>query len=187
MTRANLNFIGQNPGELPRVLFHYHNGDQYPEGLLQYFGIEAFLTIDRLWTPDDFCTWIRGNYREACRKITTLPNGLTISAHAESDKPTEPEDLGEGGQPKIFYTGCFVTDFSYVFTHGLKLGRKRKDGSRRHEELNWVKAWDWDELIFDGPASKFRTFCQKRVKQEIIPGDVAAKAAVLESLIAVNS
>ncbi|CAN5210081.1 hypothetical protein BH10PLA2_BH10PLA2_39610 [soil metagenome] len=104
-----------------------------------------------------------------------------MNAHAESDKPAEPEDLGEDGQPKVFYTGCFITDFPYVFTHALKLGRKRKDGSSRDEEVNWVTAWSWNELIFDGPAAKFLTFCQKRVKQEIIPGDVAAKDTVLRS------
>jgi hypothetical protein len=90
MTRSNLNFVWQNSGESPRVLFHYHNGDQHPEGLLQWFGIESFLTLDRLWTPGDFRDWIQANYKVACRKVTKFPNGVTIDAHAESDTPAEP-------------------------------------------------------------------------------------------------
>ena len=45
MTRANLNFVWQTPGQTPRVLFHYHNGDQYPEGLLQFFGPDSGTTL----------------------------------------------------------------------------------------------------------------------------------------------
>src|SRR5438874_1458057 len=100
MTRGNLNFVWQNIGETPHTLFHYHNGDQYPEGLLQWFGIEKFLTINRLWTPDDFRSWIRENYRKAGRQVTPLGNGLSIDAYTLTDEPAEAEDFGEGGQPK---------------------------------------------------------------------------------------
>lgn len=115
MTRSNLNFIWQNPGEAPRTLFHYHNGDQYPEGLLLFYGIEEFLSIKRPWTPDDFRSWISKNYREAGRQVTQLAGGMSLDMHCETDIPAEPEDLGDGGQPRIYYTDGFITDYSYVF------------------------------------------------------------------------
>ncbi len=182
MTRANLNFIWQNPGGMPRTLFHYHNGDQYPEGLLQFFGLEDFLTIDHLWTPEDFRAWIQKNYREASRKLVNLGNGLTMDAHAESDEPAEPEDLGEGGQPRVYYTEGFSTDYSYVFSHHHVPGRKRKDGTRPLREQNWVQAWNWDKLIFSGGAKQFLRFCQKRVKPAVIPPEVKMFSAVSAAL-----
>jgi len=182
MTRANLNFVWQNRGEAPRTLFHYHNGDQYPEGLLQFFGIEEFLSLPQPWTPEDFRSWIRKNYRKPCRQITTFANGITLDAHAESEEPAEPEDLGEGGQPKVYYTDGFVTDYSYVFTHHDVFGRKRKDGSRVSREQNWVTVWHWEKLLFDGNAKKFLTFLRKRVKPAVLPPDVAAFSAVTSAL-----
>ena len=187
MTRANLNFVWQNPGEAPRTLFHYHNGDQYPEGLLQFFGVEEFLTLDHLWTPDDFTSWVRGNYRQACRKVTTLANGVSIDAHAESDEPAEPEDLGEGAQPRIVYTDGFLTDYSYVFTHRHVPGRRRKGGSRPYRERNWVTVWHFRRLVFDGSAERFLRFCQRRVRPAAIPADQAASSSVGEILRAALS
>lgn len=184
MTRSNLNFVWQNQGESPRVLFHYHNGDQYPEGLLQFFGIEAFLTLDRLWTADDFRDWIRLNYRQACRKIAKLPNGMTIDMHAETNDAAEPDDLGENGQPKIYYTNGFTTDYSYVFTHEYVPGRRCKDGTRPYEKRNWVTAWNYKRLIFDGSAPGFLNFCRKRIQPKIVPGDAAVFSAVSNALAA---
>lgn len=155
-------------------MFHYHNGDQYPEGLLQFFGIEGFLTADHLWTPDDFRAWITKNYRQTCRKVTTFPNGFSIDSHAESDEPAEPEDLGEAGQPRICYTDGCITDYSYVFTHRHVPGRKQKDGTRPYLERNWVTVWNYQKLIFDGTPRQFLTFCRKRIKPQILPADQQA-------------
>jgi len=94
---------------------------------------------------------------------------VTIDAHAETDDPAEPEDLGEGGQPKIYYTDGFKTDYSYVFSQEYKPGRKQKDGTRRYEKHNWVSVWDYNKLMFDGTPQRFLRFCQKRVKPKIIP------------------
>ncbi len=182
MTRANLNFLWQNSGEAPRTLFHYHNGDQYPEGLLQFFGIEPFLCSDRPWTPEDFRAWIRANYRKPCRKVTTLPNGVSIDMHAETDDPAEPEDLGECGQPRIYFTDGFLTDYSYLFTQEYRSGRKQKDGTRPLKPCNWVTVWNYKRMIFDGSAASFLTFCRKRVKPAIIPGDATAFSAVATAL-----
>lgn len=182
MTRANLNFVWQNPGEAPRTLFHYHNGDQYPEGLLQFFGIEAFLTLDRLWTPDDFRSWIRTNYRRSCRQVTQLANGVSIDSHAETNDPAEPEDLGENGQPRIYYTDGFATDYSYLFTHHYVYGRKRKDGTRPFDPVNWVSVWNFKKLVFDGSAKRFLRSCEKRVQPRVVPGESASFSAVSAAL-----
>lgn len=161
MTRANLNFIWQNSGEAPRTLFHYHNGDQYPEGLLLFFDMESFLSIRRPWTPEDFCSWIAKNYRAAGRKIVTLGNGMTIDSHCETDEPAEPEDLGEGGQPRIYYTDGFITDYSYVFS---------VDGFRKGAAANQVLAYKWDRRIFTGSARQFLTYCRKQAgKDKMVP------------------
>jgi hypothetical protein len=129
MTRANLNFVSHEA-----ILFHYHNGDQYPDGLVDYFGIRELCAIDRLWTPDDFKAWIRNNYTEATRRITNFANGMSIDAHAQTDVPAETEAVE---QPCIYYTGSFITDYSYVFTHSFQTGRKRKDGSRQLKDVNY--------------------------------------------------
>ena len=157
MTRANLNFIWQNSGEAPRTLFHYHNGDQYAAGLLLFFDIESFLSIRRPWTPDDFRSWIAKNYRVAGRRIARLGNGMTIDSHCETDEPAEPEDLGEGGQPRIYYTEGFITDYSYVFS---------VDGFRRGAAANRVLAFNWDRRVFSGTARRFLTYCRKKAHEE---------------------
>jgi len=43
MTRANLNFIYQMRGKAPQTLFHYHNDDQYPSGLKDYYNVIDFV------------------------------------------------------------------------------------------------------------------------------------------------
>jgi hypothetical protein len=155
MTRSNLNFIWQNRGEAPRTLFHYHNGDQYPEGLLVFYGIEEFLSIRRPWTPDDFRAWIRKNYRESRRRVTQLANGMLLESHCDTDVPAEAEDLGEGGQPRIYFTEGFLTDYSYVF----------QVSGWRSRTPNQVTVWDWDRRIFHGSARRFLSFCRKRAQK----------------------
>lgn len=178
MTRGNLNFVSHGS-----ILFHYHNGDQYPEGLVDYFGVRDFCGIDRLWTPDDFRDWIRNNYTEACRRITTAPNGMTIDAHAQSDIPAEPEAIE---QPCIYYTGSFITDYSYVFTHSFKPGRKRKDGSRSYRTVNYVYAYNWAKLIFEGTPKDFLRWVEKKRDPEphLMPPDQSVKASVERAITA---
>lgn len=178
MTRANLNFVWQNPGEAPRTLFHYHNGDQYPEGLLAFFDIEEFLMIGRPWTPDDFRTWIAKNYRVAGRKVVQLPNGLTLDAHCETDVPATPDDLGEGGQPRVYYTDGFITDYSYVFF---------VDSFHRGAQANHILVWNWDRRIFNGSARRFLGYCRTRSEKHRLTSlphhsEHALKDAVLGKL-----
>jgi hypothetical protein len=42
MTRENVDFIGQIPGELPRFHFHYLDGDHDPQRLLPHSDIGEF-------------------------------------------------------------------------------------------------------------------------------------------------
>jgi len=123
MTRANLNFVWQNPEEAPRTLFCYHNGDQYPTGLRDYFNvldmIEKGIKAGGL-TPEMFKEWIVKNYPD-----------------------DELEDLGEGGQPKIYYTNGFITDYSYVF------------------EPNRVLVYEWADKIFEGNLKEFKEWLLK--------------------------
>lgn len=90
MTRGNLNFIYQLTGEAPRTLFFYHNGDQYPSGLKDYFGVLEL--VKEKITPERFKKWIKKYYKGKVK------------------------DLGAGGQPKVCYTNGFLTDYTYVFT-----------------------------------------------------------------------
>lgn len=92
MTRGNINYIYQNQGEVPRTLFIYHNGDQYPSGLRDGFNVMQF--VDGDWSIESFNKWIYDNYEHA------VP--------------------GEIVQPKVYYTDGFITDYSYVFDRDSK-------------------------------------------------------------------
>jgi len=118
MTRANLNFVYQNWGESPRTLFHYHNGDQYPVGLREHFNVLSL--VKETITPERFKTWIEKEYQAIA------------------------EDLGEGGQPKVYYTDGYITDYSYVF------------------ELEEVIAWNWAECVFKGSREEFTQWIKKQ-------------------------
>lgn len=175
MTRGNLNFVWQNTGESPRTLFHYQNGDQYPEGLLCFYGIEEFLSISHPWTPDDFREWIAKNYRVAGRKVVQGPNGMSVDMHCETEEPAVPEDLGENGQPRIYYTEGFITDYSYVFTvNPFKRGRAS----------NRVIAWNWDRRIFAGSARSFLRFCRKKAEaRQLAPLPQHSEQAIKEQVL----
>jgi len=121
MTRANLNFVWQKKGEAPRTLFHYHNGDQYPTGIRDNFNVLELVSGEL--TPKRFKEWIKKNY-----------------------EGEEPEDLGKGGQPKIYYTDGFITDYSYVFD----------------ANLNTIIVWNWTDKIFEGTPKKFIEWIKKQ-------------------------
>lgn len=123
MTRSNLNFIYQNKGEAPRTLFYYHNGDQYPIGLRDFYNVLDFINKGiehKGLTAEMFKKWILKNYDNS------------------------PVDLGIGGQPKIYYTDGFITDYSYVF------------------EENKVAVWEWDKKIFGDDLKKFKKWIVKQ-------------------------
>jgi hypothetical protein len=121
MTRANLNYIWQVWGEAPRTLYLYWNGDQYPLGLKDFYHVLEF-TEDRPWTPEKFKAWVKQNYETDCI------------------------DLGEGGQPKVYYEHGYIVDYTYVFDAGN----------------HGVKVWHWAELVFEGTAEMFKVWLSTR-------------------------
>jgi|26BtaG_2_1085354.scaffolds.fasta_scaffold22831_4 hypothetical protein len=139
MTRANLNFIYQKAGEMPRTLFHYQNGDQYPTGIRDDYKILDFLAVP--FTPKSFKKWIKDNYRVSVRKrAENKENGTAIEYSEFIEEPAKVENLGEGGQPKIYYTDGFITDYSYCF-------------DENHGD-NKVLVYKWAKLIFEGDREK---------------------------------
>lgn len=125
MTRANVNYIGAwkegtTPDErYPEMLFFYHNGDQYPTGIRDSYNLMDFLNSDR--TAQDFKDWATKNY--------------------------EGVELEEIDQPRIYYTGIFITDYSYVFDMS-------NDGR--------VLVYNWAELIFEGDVDEFKVWLKEQ-------------------------
>ena len=67
--------------------------------------------------------------------------------YCKENYPDDPIDnLGEGGQPKVYYTDGFITDYSYVF------------------EPEAVTVWNWKDLIFEGTRKEFNKWI-KNLKQ----------------------
>jgi hypothetical protein len=99
MTRANLNFVSQEPGEKPRTLYWYHNGDQYPTGIRDFYHLLDWLESG-LFTPEGFTRWISKNYSE---QGTAIPYEIA--------------------SPCVYYDdNGFPTDYSYVFDATLAEG-----------------------------------------------------------------
>lgn len=122
MTRANINYIGEWQGEYPNryqpMLWFYHNGDQYPTGIRDSYNLMDFLNSDR--TEQDFKDWATKNY--------------------------EGVELEEIDQPKVYYTGSFITDYSYVFDPGM----------------DSYMVWNWGHLEFEGNLEKFKLWLQEQ-------------------------
>lgn len=113
MTRANLNFvIAPN-----KVLYLYHNGDQYPTGLREFYNVLDFIKSD--FTECDFINWIWDNYQE---KIIARTFAIT----GDNDKGT---------------------DYAYVFNQAdktIKIWNWDKvifDGTAK-EFIKWIKEQD---------------------------------------------
>ena len=166
MTRGNINFIYQNQGEMPRTLYYYQNGDMYPTGIEQAWNVHELLEMKTLWKPEDFKGWIARNFKVPVRRRADLANGMSVEMYAESEEAAQVDDLGEGGQPRIYYTEGFITDYSYVFEIGHEDGRKQKDGGVAWHDVNTVKVWCWDKLIFSGSAKKCMAWINKQIEKE---------------------
>jgi hypothetical protein len=178
MTRANLNFIGQKA-----ILFHYHNGDQYPEGLVDYFGLADFCRIKWLWEPADFQAWISKNYTQAGRRVTKFSNGMSVDMHVQTDTPAEAQYVD---QPCIYYTGSFPTDYSYVFKHSTERGRTKAEGSRPFKLINYVLVYHWSKLIFEGTPDRLLRWIERRrepSQPHVLPAEQSLKATIERSLL----
>lgn len=95
MTRANLNFHYQNWGDVPKTLYFYHNGDQYPSGLRDYFNIKEWLVNKNALESAYFVKWITQNYKK---------------------NPKDRPQVEKITHPCIMYdSGGFMADYSYLF------------------------------------------------------------------------
>jgi len=120
MTRANINYI--NPDNKDKeIQFFYWNGDQYPQGIRDYYNVLDFINSDM--SQEAFEKWAKTNYE-----------GIEI----------ETVD-----QPKIYYTGWFITDYSYVF-----------DVKPWSEPS--ILVYNWTELIFSGNQKNFKKWLNKQ-------------------------
>lgn len=118
MTRANINFISQKDGEGPKVLYLYHNGDQYPSGIRDHYNVIDFVSGEM--TEERFLSWVEGNYDDEVKKIDN---------------------------PNVYYdNNGFITDYSYVFD-GTGIGEEIKVwewdekifGGTKEEFVEWIK------------------------------------------------
>lgn len=136
MTRADINYIYQETGSMPKVLYHYENGDQYPRGLRDIYHVLDFVLGD--WTPENFKKWIGNNYTET-RRVTATGKTVSIEFSEHTEVPAEPE-LKEH---KIIDD---YTDYGYVFDGTLNrrkitvysFGDKEFEGTI-DEFVKWIK------------------------------------------------
>jgi hypothetical protein len=149
MTRANLNFVWQTWGEKPKTWYFYWNGDQYPSGLRDCYGIREWLSDAKAFTPEGFTHWIAKNYHEQ----RTVCQPARIS------------------HPAIYLdTAGFPTDYSYVFTVGglaERLPQTTAEKAQNTHKLRWlssVTVYQWDKRIFQGTVARFLTWLNKRPK-----------------------
>lgn len=145
MTRANLNYIYQDPDKGYRVLYWYHNGDQYPTGLRDCYHVADFIQSDM--TPEDFKRWIATNYSE--ETDAHGPDMIISADKAETSQPTgkqaTPEEITH---PCIYWdTANFIADYSYVFESTYKKN---------------IKVFCWDKVIFDGDPKKFLSWLKRQ-------------------------
>ena len=93
MTRANINFRYFNEKEKRfETIYCYHNGDQYPMGLVKFYNIMELFKDENGISKDNFISWLTKNYSEDIKYIKTLAT------------------------PCIYYDDCsMITDWSYVF------------------------------------------------------------------------
>jgi hypothetical protein len=153
MTRANLNFVWQELGSHPRTLYFYYNGDQYPSGLRDHFGVKAWLGKPEAFTPEGFKQWVRTAYFRSVRE--SHPD-LQVEAFG-------PEEISH---PAIHYdTAGFPTDYSYLFEVGLMpytIRLSQEDQAKgilgRTGWKNGVRVYNWDERIFKGTVEAFLTW-----------------------------
>lgn len=128
MTRANITFIPnlENTRDKEKPFrYFYHNGDQYPSGIRDHYHVQQF--IDSNWTVEAFDKWYKDNYND------------------DFSDPDSPEWVD---QPKVYFTGGFITDYSYVFDYSFN----------EHK----VYVWNWAKLIFEGTDKEFIQWLERQ-------------------------
>lgn len=143
MTRANLNFVYQKQGQAPQTYYWYHNGDQYPRGLRDFYNVKDFIKSD--WSLKSFQKWIGENYK--IKKAVTVgnPTGVTLTTFEDSEAPAKAYKVNS---PCIFYDdGNFIADYSYVFDHMI---------------TPKVLVYNWADKIFEGTPEEFIKWLNKQ-------------------------
>ena len=139
MTRADINYIYQETGSMPKVLYHYHNGDQYPSGIRDGYNVLDFVLGD--WTPENFIKWIGDNYTESDRVIASNDSGMSIEYSQDSGRKATPELKDH----KIIDD---YTDYGYVFDGTLN---KRK-----------ITVYSFGDKEFEGTIDEFVRWIKKQ-------------------------
>lgn len=130
MTRANLNFTYRQKGAL-KVLYHYQNGDQYPQGIRDYFNV---LDLLKDFTPKGFKKWLGDNYTIQAPRA----QGNLINNYADTEIPAKP-------RLQNHTTIGDLTDYTYVFNSNYEADYMS----------NTIQVYNWDKQIFDGSLEEF--------------------------------
>lgn len=134
MTRADLNFIYEENGDKKKVLYWYHNGDQYPRGLREFYGIVKWLKNPDKFNKDGFTEWLAKNYFEYKSVAYTNPKTkmTLVDNWVKTEKIAKPEQ-------KHFVTIDGFTDYNYVFNGVTGI----------------ITAYSWAKPIFEGTREEF--------------------------------
>ena len=126
MTRADINFIHKDG-----ILYHYHNGDQYPDGIRDCYNLLDWISKKDDFNVKGFTKWLADNYVEV--KRMRVSNGETSMEYNEdTDTPVKPTN-------KKFVTIDKFTDYGYVF-----------DSTNDR-----VTVYSWGKSIFEGTRPEF--------------------------------
>jgi hypothetical protein len=144
MTRANLNFTYRVKGEL-KVLYHYHNGDQYPTGIRDHYHLLEWLEKGE-FTPKGFTKWLADNYKKTQRvRSSNKATGISIEYNEPTKVPVKPILQGHTIIGDL-------TDYTYVFNRDM-YGTPTE---------HTIQVYEWDSQIFDGNVKKFVEWLKKQ-------------------------
>jgi len=139
MTRADINYIYQDTGSTPKVLYHYENGDQYPSGIREDFKVLDFINSD--WSKEAFIKWIGDNYTETETVRATNGGDISIEFERKTKTPVRPKN-------KTHKIVDGYTDYGYVFDNLL--------GKRT------VTVYNWGKEIFEGTDKEFAKWIKEQ-------------------------
>lgn len=139
MTRADINFIYQDKAG-KGYLYWYHNGDQYPAGIRDYYNLLDWLKNKDQFNRAGFEDWLGKNYTEQHTvAYTNKKTGTTLVSNYEpTEIPAKPEK-------KHFEVVDTFTDYGYTFdaiTGTIKVyhwGQVEWEGTRE-AFTKWLKA-----------------------------------------------
>lgn len=84
---------------------------------------------------------------KSIRTLSFLPLMLAACAHSPKTEPAKPTDTLPGSAAIRSMTGCYLVDYSYVETEGLKPGYKRDSRIYDVNKTKAVKEWIYAEDV----------------------------------------